>query len=394
MNAMRRSYIIAALIVVAALAWIGSGLFASGGDAPEQTAATAADQPKELTAVRVAESVARERVDTLIASGRTVADRTLTVRAETGGQVATVAKRKGDRVAEGEVILTIAMDDREARLQRAKAKVEQARIEYDAARDLQARNFASRVKLAQAKAQLEEAQADLAEIELEIARTAIRAPFAGILAARPVEVGDVLSPGTEVATIVDLDPLVIRADIAERRVGEIEQGAVGHASIFNGPELDGTVTFVAPVADSATRTFAVEVEVPNAAMTLREGQTAELRLPLRHVTAHRISPALLTLDDEGVIGIKTVDETDTVHFHPVDMMAATPEAVWITGLPERVRIITVGQEFVGAGDTVRPVAAPAPTAPKDASAAEGAPVAAGEATVGQAPLPAKAEVTQ
>lgn len=377
---MNRSHIIAALILVAALGWIGSGLLAE--DAPVQggsPAADAADAPKEPTPVRVADSVAQERVDTLIASGRTVADRMLTVRSETAGQVAAIEKRKGDRVEEGDVILTIAMDDRQARLQRAQAKVEQARIQYEAARDLQARNFASRVKLAEAKALLEEAQADLAEIELDIERATIRAPFAGILASRPVEVGDVLSPGAEVATIVDLDPLVISADIAERRVGEIEAGAMGHASIFNGPDLDGKVTFVAPVADPATRTFTVELEVPNPDMTLREGQTAELRLPLRHVEAHRLSPALLTLDDEGVIGIKTVDEQDVVHFHPVDMLAASPNAVWLTGLPERIRIITVGQEFVAAGDVVRPVVAPAPTAPEGAVPAP--------TNIGQAPLP-------
>lgn len=384
---MRRSYIIAAGILIAAVAWIGSGLMADGAPPPaDSPAAAAAHEEKALTPVRVAESVAQERVDSLIASGRTVADRTLTVRAETSGQVASVEKRKGDILAAGDVILTIAMDDRKARLQRAEAKVEQARIEYDAARDLQARNFASRVKLAEARATLEEARADLAEIELDIERTTIRAPFGGVLAGRPVEVGDVLSPGTEVASIVDLDPLVIRADIAERRVGEIEPGAIGHASIFNGPELDGTVTFVAPVADPATRTFTVELEVPNPDMSLREGQTAEIRLPLRHVAAHRLSPALLTLDDAGVVGVKTVDDQDVVHFHPVDMMAATPEAVWLTGLPERVRIITVGQEFVGAGDTVQPVLAPAPTAPQGALAPG--------AALGQAVLPEQTGAAQ
>ncbi|GAA0593039.1 efflux RND transporter periplasmic adaptor subunit [Caenispirillum bisanense] len=379
---MRRSTVIAALILLAAVAWIGSGAFSASGPAADSPADREVE--RQPTPVRVAESIAAERIDTLVASGRTIADRTLTIRSETSGQVAEVLKRRGDLVKEGDVLLRIAPGDRQARLGRAQAKVEQARIEHDAARDLQARNFASRVKLAQAKAALEEAQADLAEIRLDIDRTTIRAPFGGVLASRPVEVGDVLSPGGEVATLVDLDPLVIRAEIAERRVGDIEVGAIGHASIFNGPELDGTVTFVSPVADPNTRTFIVEVEVPNPNMSLREGQTAELRLPLRHVTAHRISPALLTLDDAGTIGIKTVDDSDTVHFHPVEMMGASTEAVWLTGLPDRIRVITVGQEFVGAGDRVTPVLAPAPTAP---------PAAAGP-SIGQVPEGVQEGLTQ
>ncbi len=363
---MRRSYVIAALILLTAVAWIGSGAFSASGPATNSPAEREAERP--LTSVRVAESVATERVDTLATSGRTIADRILTIRTETSGQVAEVMKRRGNLVNEGDVLLRIAPGDRQARLGRAQAKVEQTRIEYDAARDLQARNFASRVKLAEAKAALEEAQADLAEIRLDIERTTIRAPFAGVLASRPVEIGDVLSPGGEVATLVDLDPLVIRADVAERRVGDIEVGAVGHASIFNGPELDGTVTFVSPVADASTRTFTVELEVPNPNMSLRDGQTAELRLPLRHVTAHRVSPALLTLDDAGTIGIKTVDDSDVVHFHPVEMMGASTDAVWLTGLPDRIRIITVGQEVVGPGERVTPVLAPAPTSPGTAAA--------------------------
>lgn len=134
--------------------------------------------------------------------------------------------------------------------------------------------------------------------------------------------------------------------------------------MFNGPELQGTVTYVSPVADAVTRTFTVEVEIPNPDLTLREGQTVELRLPLRRVMAHEISPALMTLDDEGRLGVKTVDENNIVRFHPVNMVSATPEAVWLTGLPETVRIITVGQEYVAAGEVVEPVDAPAPTAPK------------------------------
>lgn len=376
---MRKSYFIAAAILAAAVGWIGSGVLVAD-DTPEQPQATAADaaraaEEQPLQRVRVTPSTAHERIDVLRVSGRTAADRTVQVRAETGGQVVELLKSKGDRVTAGDLIARIAMDDREARLAKARANLAQREIQFEAARDLQQRNFASRVRLAEARAALEEARADLAEIELDVDRTTIEAPIDGIIAGQSVEVGDTVSPGGAVVTLVDLDPLVVSADVAERRIAEIEPGALAHAAIFNGPELDGTVTFVAPVADPATRTFTVEVEIPNPDMTLREGQTAELRLPLRHVMAHEVSPALLTLDDEGRIGVKTVDAENTVRFHEVDMAAAQPNAIWLTGLPPEVRIITVGQEFVGVGDRVEPVAQPLPggaAAPASAPAPAGA----------------------
>lgn len=356
---MRKSYVIAAIILLTAVAWVGSGLVAPDADkASEATSSgAAASSAKEAAPprVRVARSVALERVDELRTAGRTEADRILTVRAETSAPVEKVVVDKGDVVAEGDVLVTLKMTDRQARLAKARALVEQRQLQYDAAQELQARNFATRVRLAEARAALEEARADLAEIELDIERTTIVAPISGIVSDRAVEVGDVVSPGTEIATIVDLDPLVVRADIAERRIGDIQPGGTARAKVFNGPDLIGTVAYVAPVADPITRTFVVEVEVPNPDNALRDGQTVELRLPLRRVLAHEVSPALMTLDDEGRLGVKTVDAQNMVRFHPVDMVSATPDAIWLTGLPDEIRIITVGGEYVAEGQVVEPV---------------------------------------
>ncbi|EKV28686.1 putative Co/Zn/Cd efflux system membrane fusion protein [Caenispirillum salinarum AK4] len=370
---MRKSYVIAAIILLAAVGWIGSGLvLPSGEPVPPPSAAIPAAEDAAPMRVRVAESVAHARVDELRATGRTAADRVLTVRAETSSPVRRVLVEKGDQVSAGDVLVELDMTDRAARLAKARAQLEQRQLQYDAAKELQSRNFASRVRLAEARAALEEARADLAEIELDVDRTTIEAPIDGVVSARSVEVGDVVSPGAAIATIVDLDPVVVRADIAERRIGDIEPGAVAHASVFNGPDLDGRVTYVAPVADAATRTFTVEVEIPNPDMSLREGQTVDLRLPLRRVQAHELSPALMTLDDAGRLGVKTVDDANVVRFHPVDLVSATPDAIWLTGLPETVRVITVGQEYVTAGETVDPVAAPAPTAPRSGAPGNGA----------------------
>src|SRR3546814_14385271 len=83
--------------------------------------------------------------------------------------------------------------------------------------------------------------------------------------------------------------------------------------------------------------------------------TAEIALPLSATQAHRVSPAVLTLSDKGEIGVKAVDADNRVVFHPVKIVDTDGEGTWVTGLPEQVTLITVGQEYVGPGDSVRSV---------------------------------------
>ena len=112
----------------------------------------------------------------------------------------------------------------------------------------------------------------------------------------------------------------------------------------------------APVAEEATRTFRVELEVDNSDGALRIGGTAELRIPAETVLAHRISPSLLTLDDAGNIGVKIVDDAGRVEFVVADIAHSSNDGVWLTGLPETATIITVGQGYVASGAVVDAVA--------------------------------------
>ncbi len=275
--------------------------------------------------------------------------------AETAGRVVARAVTKGQAVAKGAVIARIAMEDRKARLAEAEALLEQRRIAYAAARQLSEKAFRSRVKLAENKAQLESAKAALERIRLDIAHTTVHASFAGIVEDIPVEVGDYVGVGSEVARIVDLDPILVVGEVSERDVAKIKVGAPAHARLATGRELSGSIRYVSRVGVSATRTFRVEVAIDNADGSLVEGLTVEMRLPLGWVRAHRVSPAVLTLSDEGIVGIKAVDAEGVVRFHAVELIADTAEGVWLGGLPETLTVITVGQEFVRAGQKVKPV---------------------------------------
>jgi multidrug efflux system membrane fusion protein len=183
----------------------------------------------------------------------------------------------------------------------------------------------------------------------------IRAPFDGALQDRMVEVGDYLQRGDPVATYVDERTLIISANVSEFDVHSVLKGMPAQAKLATGEFVSGVIRYVAPVADEATRTFVVELEIDNTAGDFRGGMTAELIIPAETMFAHKISPALLTLDDEGNLGIKTVNELGQVEFHQADIAMSSSDGVWITGLPHSASVITVGQGFVNAGATVKPV---------------------------------------
>lgn len=252
-----------------------------------------------------------------------------------------------------EVLVRIKMNDRRARLKKAQALVREWQRAYDGTKLLGEKGHQSQRHIDETYSALQAALAELEEIQLEIRNTTIRAPFDGILETRRVELGDYVAVNGEIATIVDNDPLVVTVQIAQQDVGKIALGDVAGVAFATGQTRDGVVRFIAPRAAEATRTFRVEIEVPNPENRILSGTSAEAHLPTGTVLAHFVSPAVLTLNDAGVVGIKTVTQTNTVAFHPITIVLAEAGGVWVSGLPEEARIIAVGQGFVQDGEGVR-----------------------------------------
>ncbi|MDP6805588.1 MAG: efflux RND transporter periplasmic adaptor subunit [Rhodospirillales bacterium] len=350
---MKRSFLVAATLALGVAGWIMSGQFGGSEVQPSQSVVGASSTPS-MFEVQVRTVVARERTKEIVLFASTEADRAVQVRAETAGRVTTLGAAKGDRVKRGDIIVRFAVEDREARLAEAEANLAHYTLAYDATRKLSEQEFRSRVQLAEARSRLEAANAVLAAIRNDIEHTVVRAPFNGIIEDLPVEIGDYLGIGESVGRIVDFDPVLIVAEVSEREVGLVKKGSPARARLVTGQEVAGTVRYVSRVGTVPTRTFRVEVAADNPALTIGEGLTAELWLTTGRVRAHRVSPAVLTLSEDGVLGIKIVGPADRIVFHPVDIVADTPDGVWLAGLPERVDVVTVGHEFVRAGQIVKP----------------------------------------
>lgn len=354
---MRNSIITALILAVIGVGWVASGQFGKD-EAVEPgnetgSAQTAARAPMQ---VRVADLEAVMRVERVDVTGRTEASRRVQIRAETQGQVRELLRQRGDNVDRGAPIARLRIDDRAAKLAEAQATLRQRQIEYDAADTLNKKGFRSETDAAAAQARLDAARAVVEQMEIDIARTTFRAPFAGMIDSGHVELGDYVQVGDIAATVVDLDPILVVGNVSERQVNNLHEGMPGIARLIDGTELDGIIRFVAPVAESATRTYRVELELPNPDSAIRDGITAEMKIPVSEADAHFVTPSTLTLNDDGVVGVKVVTDDNIVAFKPVEIIADEPDGIWLGGLPRNIRLITVGQEFVLDGERVEPVA--------------------------------------
>lgn len=356
---LNKSILLATVIAIGAAGWIVSGQLSdrpatASSEQPQAPQAPATPGPQR---VQVTTSSARDYVAVIRASGQTEAKRAVEIRAETAGRVASVGAEKGAWVDAGDLIVQLDEADRRAQLARAKAAVEHRRIEHEAARKLAAKGFQAETRRAEALAELQLARAEEARIQVDLDRTRIAAPFRAVLDQRPMEVGDYLQEGDPVATLIELDPMRAVVHVPEHEAPALVEGMQATVRLSSGAEMPAIVTYTAAAADPATRTFRIEAEFANPDGRIGQGMTAELRIPLPAQSAHHVSPSVFLLDDQGKIAVMTVDGDDVARLRRIVVLGSDDEGAWISGLPESVRIVTVGQQLVSDGDPVTPVEA-------------------------------------
>lgn len=358
---MRATYLWAVAIAVLLVSWLASGQLDQEAVAYEPSIAERNAESLTLmsdqapTQVRVVLAQAQLQTRYANVRGKTKNKRTVDVRTEITGRVVERAVERGQRVAANQLLCGLSVEDREAALIESQQRVRQARIDFEGVKRLRAQGYNSESAIAAARATLASAQAALARRDLALEKTAVRAPFAGFIEDVQLEVGDYVQPGAPCATLVDMNPMLMVGRVSERVVQQINPGMEAVGLIGDKTEVRGTITFVGQQDDPRTRTYAIEVELDNADGALRSGLTTQIRIPVAQALAQKVSPALFSLDDNGGYGIRVVNDDNRVEFYTVDVIAEESDGVWVTGLPNKTRIITVGQELVVSGERVDPV---------------------------------------
>ncbi|MCV6585150.1 MAG: efflux RND transporter periplasmic adaptor subunit [Marinibacterium sp.] len=368
----------------------------STAEAPADATPVADATPETGIRVLVERSRAQSIGNAVLVRGETRADRQVEVRAETTARVISEPLRKGAFVEKGQLLCQLDIGTREAilvearaRLTEARARVpeaeamlaeaaarlEEAQINDNAASKLSEGGFASDTRVAQtaalvraaeagiksaeagletAQSGIESATAVVAAAQREIDNLTIEAPFSGLLESDTAEIGSLMQPGSLCATVIRLDPIKLVGFVPETELAKIELGAQAGARLATGQEVRGQVSFLSRSSDPTTRTFQVEIAVNNEDLSIRDGQTAEIVITSQGISAHKLPQSALTLNNEGQLGVRTVEPGNIVGFTPVSVVRDTLSGIWVSGLPPEADVIVTGQDFVTAGAPVMP----------------------------------------
>jgi multidrug efflux system membrane fusion protein len=356
---MKASRITAVGLIAAAAMWILSGHFLPHESTESRAALQTRDADKQRPfRVAVVDTELRQHARKLLLSGRTEADRKVTAFARTNGVLTELRVRRGSRVKQGEVMAVLSDDAREAQVAQARALLEQRKAELEAKRRLIQMNAYPRLELSNLEAQFKAAEAGLAAAEAERDRGLIVAPFDGVV----TEVSEVGTSafsftGKEIAMVMAMDPMLAVVEVSERRVSSIRLGSVAEVRLVSGETRQGRVRYVSLSAVQATRTYRVEVQMPNADGAIPDGITAEVAIPLAPTPATRVPRSALVFASSGDLGVRTVDSEGKVSFIPTTIIEDDQSHMWIAGVPDGARVIVQGQDFVREGMRVEAVIA-------------------------------------
>jgi multidrug efflux system membrane fusion protein len=355
---MKASRVTAVGLVAAAGLWIASGHFLPHETGESRAAVRAGEgEAKKLFRVAVTRAVEVPHSRKLTLSGRTEADKRVTITARTGGVLTELRVRRGSVVNQGDVIAVLSDEAREAQVVQARSLVTQRRTELEAKKGLVASGAIPRLEGVNLEAQLKAAEAALAAAEAERDRGTVRAPWPGVISDVAVEVGKAAFSfaGADLVTLVALDPMLAVVEVAERKLAGIKVGDLADVRLVTGETASGRIRFVSKTASPTTRTYRVEIELPNADGSIPDGITAEVSVPLAPVSATRVPRSALTFSSAGELGVRTVDSRDTVAFAPVTIVEDEQSYMWVRGIATGSLVIVQGQDFVREGQRVEPV---------------------------------------
>jgi membrane fusion protein, multidrug efflux system len=356
---MKASGITAIGLVAVAGLWIASGHLLPRDSAEGHAATRAPEAVKKAFRVAVVEARLVPHSRKLTISGRTEADRHGVITARTGGIVTELKIKRGTRVKEGEILAVLSDDARAAQVAQGKSLVFQRRTELESKRKLIDTGALPRLELVNMEAALKTAEAALAAAEAERDRGVVTAPWTGVVNDVMVEVGDAAFSfqGRELARMVSLDPMLAVVEVAERKLAGIKVGDMAEVRLVTGESASGRIRFVAKTASQTTRTYRVEIELPNADAKIPDGITAEVSVPLAPVPATRVPRSGLTFSSAGDLGVRTVGADGIVGFVPVTLVEGEQIYMWVGGIADGSRVIVQGQDFVREGQKVEAVAA-------------------------------------
>jgi len=412
---MKSSIIIALFILLAVVGWIGSGQLTNVKAQDESSKTTEQNQSKEeiiinnqntddneLNKVEVKNFTFNQIDQSIELQGQTTHNKKIDVKSQTTGNIVEINFNRGDKVLKDDDLIKISIENRLELLNSSKKDLERLKkeldlneknkknlltqnkeliklyeIEYASAKQLIDKGLSSKSKLSLASFNLANAKADqediiikyesqlsniesqianvksqLKNIELDIGNTSISAPFDGIISEKMIEVSEFITPGNILFTIIDLNPIKVQGYLSEFDVNKVQVGTKAIIENSNGIKKTGKISFISPSAETSTRTFEITIDANNSDLSFKSGITTKITIAGSELKAHKIPPSILTLLDDGTVGVKALNKDNKVIFYPTTTVKDTIDGMWVSGLPDVVSLIVTGQEYVNIGDII------------------------------------------
>jgi multidrug efflux system membrane fusion protein len=360
MSKLKFHKVAAVAVLVATAAWVATGEFTSVGSAATEEAATPTKpeaKPAPVRTVAVIDPPRLQHARAIKVSGYTDANQRASLAARAAGIIADLPVKLGTRVKAGDLIMRLDAEGKQAAVETAKQLLSQREAETAAVQKLAQSGSVAKLQLDNALSALAAARSQLEAAQADLARNEVLAPFDGVVDKVAVELGSSIQVGSPVATVLNLNPILAIGEVSERDLSHVSTGHEADVRLVNGLEVKGTVRYVSHDATAATRTYRVEVAVPNDDGRIPAGMTAEITLRAEPVEATVLPRSVVTLSREGDLGVRAVDKDNKVVFFPIDLVDDTPNGLVLGGIPADVRVIVAGQELITEGDTVNPVEA-------------------------------------
>lgn len=362
MSRFRLHQVLALFVLLAAAGWVLSGKFSYiGGDrvvAEHGGMAPAVAVEKNLRTVLVAKPEIVRYSRSVRMSGRTEPNKISVLAARDSGVIRALPATDGQYVSADTVLLSIDAPEKVAAIETATALLAQRQAQSKAAESMLERGGGARIAADIARAELKAAEAQLREAQVGVEHLDVLAPFSGILDDVSVERGSWVQVGTPVATILAMNPIIVRGEVSERDLADVRIGMPTTVTLANGKTVEGLVRYVRHQASEQTRTFQIEVEIPNYGGDVPAGMSGEIVLHADPIAAVVVPRSVVTLSDGGELGVRTVGDGDRVSFVPVQVVDDTPKGLVLDGVPAGAWLIISGQDLVKDGEAVR-VATPA-----------------------------------
>jgi multidrug efflux system membrane fusion protein len=360
----KSSYLLAGVIAFGVAGWMLSDNImarldaAKPDDAPsQQTADRQATAGNAPVAPKSAFSVAAVRVQnvpitrTVRASGVTEAKFDMTVSSKADGQIIKIDAVEGRDVKVGDVLIRLELGTLAEQIAAADANLDVARKRLEVAKRLAKENFSAPLELAEREAAVANAIVALSQLKDQLADRVIVAPVTGHLETLHVETGERVRRDTPTATILGLDTLSVKVAVPQTDISRIKAGSAVTVTIAGAGTHRGIVSKISAKSNAATRTFDVTIDLANKARKLRAGMSVEAVIDAGTVDAFGMSPAHLSVGDDGGLMAKIAVD-GVVVMTPIEIVRSGAEQVYVAGLPSGAVLLTVGQAFVDQGAAV------------------------------------------